>query len=118
MSLNTACPHCGGGLRISKVTCEDCELSLQGDLATPRLYRLSIEDQHFVELFVTASGSLKQMASLLKVSYPTVRGRLDRLIERLHEIRTEDDARKAAILEDVEAGRIAPEHGMRMIDNL
>jgi hypothetical protein len=105
-------------MRISKVTCEDCELSLQGDLATPRLYRLSAEDQRFVELFVTASGSLKQMASVLEVSYPTVRSRLDRLIERLQTARNEDEIRKAKILEDIDGGRISPKRGMRMIDNL
>jgi len=116
--VNTDCPHCGGALRISEVTCQDCELSLRGDLPTPRLYRLSSEDQHFVELFVTASGSLKQMANLLEVSYPTVRGRLDRLIERLEHARGEDEARKAQILDDIEANRISAKRGMRLIENL
>ena len=116
--MKTECQHCGGALRISRVTCEDCELSLHGDLPTPRLYRLSPEDQRFVELFVTASGSLKQMANLLQVSYPTVRGRLDRLIERLEAARAEDEARKAQILQDIDSGRITPRRGLRMIENL
>jgi hypothetical protein len=105
-------------LHITQVTCADCELSLKGDLATPRLYRLSAEDQRFVELFVIASGSLKQTASLLGVSYPTVRNRLDGLIERLESARVEDEARKAQILEDIDIGRISPQRGMQMIENL
>lgn len=113
-----ACPRCQGALQISRVTCEDCELSLQGDLPTPRLYRLSADDQLFVELFVLASGSLKQMASVLEVSYPTVRNRLDGLIGRLEAARVEDEARKARILEDIDAGRVSPQRGMRMIENL
>ena len=56
----TACPYCEGQLRITRVTCADCELSLEGDLTTPRLYRLSAQDQRFIEQFVLASGSLKQ----------------------------------------------------------
>lgn len=117
-AMTSDCPQCGGALRISEVTCSHCRLSLRGDLPTPRLYRLTPEEQRFVELFVTASGSLKQMAELLEVSYPTVRSRLDRLIERLQQAREEDEARKARILDDIEAERISPEHGMRMIANL
>ncbi len=41
------------------------------------------EDLEFVLRFVLASGSLKEMAQSYGVSYPTIRSRLDRLIERL-----------------------------------
>jgi hypothetical protein len=41
---------------------------------------LSRSDQQFVVEFVKASGSLKEMARLLGVSYPTVRSRLDEII--------------------------------------
>ena len=44
---------------------------------------LSEEDMAFVKRFVLASGSLKAMASAYGVSYPTVRLRLDRLIEKI-----------------------------------
>jgi hypothetical protein len=37
----------------------------------------------FLKRFVLASGSLKQLASEYGISYPTVRLRLDRLIERI-----------------------------------
>ena len=36
--------------------------------------------------FVLSSGSLKEMALRYRVSYPTVRNRLDELIERLANI--------------------------------
>ena len=65
-----------------------------------------------------ASGSLKQTAELLEVSYPTVRSRLDKLIARLKEEQARDDERKRRILDDIEAGRILPKQGMRMIENL
>ncbi len=55
---------------------------------------LSDEDRAFIKRFVLASGSLKELAKVYGISYPTVRLRLDRLIEkiRIHdsqEIRTE-----------------------------
>ncbi len=44
---------------------------------------LSEEELRFVKRFVLASGSLKEMAKIYGVSYPTVRLRLDRLIEKI-----------------------------------
>lgn len=56
-----------------------------GDLdAMPRwLKRLSDEDLAFVKRFVLVSGSLKALAQDYGVSYPTIRLRLDRLIEKV-----------------------------------
>lgn len=44
---------------------------------------LEDEDAAFIKKFVLASGSLKEMAGLYGVSYPTVRLRLDRLIQKI-----------------------------------
>jgi hypothetical protein len=112
------CSYCGDAMRVTKLTCEACGLSHEGDFLTPRLYRLAPEEQRFVEMFVLASGSLKQMAELLGVSYPTVRNRLDRLIERIRGEQRRDEERKRQILRDIEEGRIAPKQGMRMIEGL
>ena len=45
--------------------------------------RLDTEDVNFIKNFVLASGSIKEMASTYGVSYPTMRSRLDRLIEKI-----------------------------------
>lgn len=44
---------------------------------------LEDEDLTFIKKFLLASGSLKEVASLYGVSYPTVRLRLDRLIQKI-----------------------------------
>ena len=44
---------------------------------------LDEEDLAFIRKFVLSSGSLKEMAQLYGVTYPTVRLRLDRLIQRI-----------------------------------
>ena len=56
------------------------------------LANLAEEDLAFTKNFVLSSGSLKQMSQLYQVSYPTMRLRLDRLIEkiRLNDNETED----------------------------
>ena len=45
---------------------------------------LSEEELHFVKRFVLASGSLKDLAKQYQVSYPTLRIRLDRLIDKIN----------------------------------
>ena len=44
---------------------------------------LEEEDLAFIKRFVLFSGSLKDLASAYNVSYPTLRLRLDRLIEKI-----------------------------------
>ncbi len=44
---------------------------------------LAEEDWGFVHRFLLASGSLKALAEEYGISYPTVRARLDRLIEKV-----------------------------------
>ena len=47
------------------------------------LGNLSAEDVSFIKRFVLASGSLKELAKAYGITYPTVRLRLDRLIEKI-----------------------------------
>ena len=50
----------------------------------PRWFlELEPEDAAFLKNFALASGSLKEIARLYQVSYPTVRLRLDRLIQKI-----------------------------------
>ena len=47
------------------------------------LASLDEEDVSFIKKFVLASGSLKEVAGIYSVTYPTVRLRLDRLIQKI-----------------------------------
>ena len=52
---------------------------------------LGEDDLLFLKRFLLASGSLKQLAEVYGVSYPTIRNRLDRLIERVNAVETPAD---------------------------
>ncbi len=112
------CPYCSTPMHISKLTCGECALAVEGSMPTPALFRLSQEEQRFAELFLLASGSLKEMARQLEFSYPTIRNRLDQLIEHLETEKQKDKQRQEQILNDIEAGRISAKHGMRLIEGL
>jgi hypothetical protein len=47
------------------------------------MVNLEDEDVTFIKKFLQASGSLKEMARQYGVTYPTVRLRLDRLIQKI-----------------------------------
>lgn len=55
------------------------------------LSNLENEDVGFIKKFVLSSGSLKDMAKIYGVTYPTVRLRLDRII---HKIQLNDNETK------------------------
>lgn len=48
------------------------------------LENLDDEDINFIKKFILSSGSLKEVASLYGVTYPTVRLRLDKLIQKIN----------------------------------
>lgn len=105
-------------MAASRLECGECGLSLEGRFATPRLGRLAGDDQRLIEAFVLCGGSLKMLAEDLSVSYPTVRKRIDGLIERLQDLREADERQAEAWLEAVERGRMKPELAARLMAEL
>lgn len=56
---------------------------MKPDAPRSPLFALDEADLEFITRFVLASGSLKDVAAEYSVSYPTIRVRLDQIIERL-----------------------------------
>lgn len=53
------------------------------DIVPDWMQSLDEEDITFIKKFLLASGSLKEIAKQYQVSYPTVRLRLDKLIQKI-----------------------------------
>ena len=105
--LSTRCPYCFAKVRVKTLLCEACGVEVTGRFEVPRFLELSAEQQRFATEFLLASGSLKEMARKFGISYPTVRARLDRIIECLRGVKPADEERRAAILDAVEEKRIS-----------
>ena len=86
--LPTSCPSCGGNLAVKRLCCDKCDTEVEGLYPLPPLAGLAPDDEDFILEFIKASGSLKDMAILLGVSYPTVRNRLDEIIGKLRQYET------------------------------
>ncbi|MBN1786783.1 MAG: DUF2089 family protein [Sedimentisphaerales bacterium] len=88
--LPTQCPACQSQLNIKKLSCSKCQTEIEGLFTLPAMVRLSIDDQDFILQFVKCSGSLKEIAKRLKLSYPTVRNRIDDIIKQIKSLENQD----------------------------
>ena len=118
------CPVCGDTLAVTRLNCPSCDTSIEGRFQFSRLERLTPEQLGFVELFVSCEGKLNWVAQELKVSYPTVRSRLEEAIRAMgYEVRDAPPAeekqrateQRQAILDDLAAGRISPDDAIRQL---
>jgi len=83
MMLPYLCPACQSQLKVKSLSCDQCGTEVTGLYDLPPLARLPQNDQTFILEFVKCSGSLKDMAKQLGLSYPTVRNLLDEIIEKI-----------------------------------
>jgi len=65
------------------MVCRDCGLTVQGEVEVAALGQLDLEDQVFVTAFLRSHGSIKRMEALFGISYPTVKNRLNRIVNNL-----------------------------------
>ena len=81
--LPLQCPACDSPLRVGRLFCGQCDTEVCGNFELPLLARLTEKEQQFIVDFIKSSGSLKDMAKSMGVSYPTVRNVLDDLIDKV-----------------------------------
>ena len=88
MKLPIICPSCDHTLNVSQMTCPSCATQVNGDYELPTLLKLNREEQEFVLNFFLSSGSIKEMAKQAGNSYPTMRNKMDDLIEKINQLKT------------------------------
>lgn len=112
------CPYCQAPMAVTRMTCEHCHVAIDAQFPLARLSNLPVEHQRFIEMFVLASGSLKQIAEQTGVSYPTVRSRLDKVIEALRTEIAKTAKIKGTILDAVADEKLSPEEKARLIKSI
>lgn len=117
------CPVCGQPMVITRLHCPQCDVTVEGRFTLGRLGLLSPEQLEFVEVYLRCGGKLKAVGELLKLSYPTVRSRLDEVIISLgYEVPGAEDeeeppepVERRRVLDDLAAGRITSEEAVRRL---
>ncbi len=114
------CPACGEGLRVVRLECPACETAVEGRFTPSRFERLTPEQQDFLETFIRVRGNIREVERELGISYPTVRGRLDAIIETLgYRVEPAPDEvppeRRRAILDALNRGEITAEEAVKRL---
>lgn len=121
------CPVCGETLTVTRLTCPACDTGIEGRFEFSRLERLAPEQRAFVEMFVRLDGKLNWVAHEMKISYPTVRARLDEVIRAMgYEVMetppAEEKQRAAeqrqAILDALAAGKINSAEAIKQLQGV
>lgn len=115
----TQCPACASlALEVIKIECTNCNTKFEGQFEISPLLRLRENDLQFILDFVKCSGSLKDMTVIQKVSYPTLRNRLNALIETLESLEINHEISKDKILQLLEEGKISAKDAAIMLKKL
>jgi len=85
------CPACGSGLKVKSLGCDQCQTAIEGRFDIPVLCRLEADEQLFLLAYIKNNGSLKEMARIMNLSYPSVRNRLDDIITRINALEKESN---------------------------
>jgi hypothetical protein len=99
------CPYCGSPMAITRMTCGSCRVSVDAAFPMSRLAMLPVEHQRFIEMFLLSGGNLKEIAEHVGVSYPTIRSRLDKVIETLRAEIAKTKIVKGNVLDAVDQSR-------------
>jgi hypothetical protein len=115
------CPYCGSAMAVTRMGCGRCHVEIAAAFPMSRLAGLPVEHQRFIEMFVLAGGNLKEIAEQVGVSYPTVRSRLDKVIESLRAEIAKTQRVKGNVLDAVtnsDATRPTPADAAKLIKGI
>jgi len=118
-SILTECPVCHDELLVARLVCRNCGTALEGRFTLGRLFQLTPEQLHFVEVFLRCEGRSNRVQEELGLSYPTVRSRLVEVIRALGyevgEEREASDERRQEILGRLARREITSEEAFRLL---
>ena len=101
---------------VTGVRLEGSDISIVGDFELPPLARLRYEDQVFVGEFVRCHGSIKYMEKAFGISYPTVKNRLNRLIQQLQLVQVEQMSEHDEIFDLLDRGEISVQQAAERLE--
>lgn len=114
------CPTCGGQLIIREVRCVDCGTEVRAEYRQCDFCLLTDEQATFLKIFVTSRGNLSEVEKRLGISYPTVRSKLDEIVNVLTKAENQPvpmkkepaKSSRRSILDAVARGEISPEEAL------
>ncbi|HXE55870.1 MAG TPA: DUF2089 family protein [Tepidisphaeraceae bacterium] len=116
--VGSDCPYCSAPMVVTRMACGRCGVAIEADFPMSRLGMLPVEHQRFIEMFVLAGGNLKQIAEQVGVSYPTIRSRLDKVIDSLRSEIAKTQRLKGTVLDAVGADKSNAQQAAKLIKGI
>jgi len=79
----STCPVCNHELAVTRLHCDTCGTTLEGEFTVGRFGRLTKDQLALLESFLRSRGNLRDMERELGISYPTVRSRVEAVVRAL-----------------------------------
>ena len=129
----TKCPVCTHQLKAVKLHCQSCGTQIENTFDFPKIMHLTKEQLEFVEVFIKSRGNIKDVEKELNLSYPTIRAKLDQVIEALTDGKAgtppssthidplekkkkpADSVQKQVILDQLEKGELSAEEALELL---
>jgi hypothetical protein len=119
-------PVTQGELFVSELTGEESGVTIRGRFEIPAYAKLDEENARFLETFLRCRGMLNSVEKELGISYPTVRARLDGLLEALNLTPVKEEKpkpeklaeKRRRVLEQLEKGEITAEEAKEKLGAL
>ncbi|MEO0205683.1 MAG: DUF2089 domain-containing protein [candidate division WOR-3 bacterium] len=78
------CPACGEEMIVSELRCKKCDLRVKKDFSPCAFCNLPEEDYEFLMIFLRTEGKITDIEKVLGVSYPTIKSKIEHLLNNLN----------------------------------
>lgn len=92
---------------VTEVRLAGTDITINGDFELSPLAKLRYEDQVFVSEFVRCHGSIKYMEKAFGISYPTVKNRLNKIVQQLQLVEVVQTSGHDDVFDLLERGEIS-----------
>ncbi|MBX3142647.1 MAG: DUF2089 domain-containing protein [Trueperaceae bacterium] len=119
LPMPTSCPVTGEPLLVTRLESESGAVSIEGRFYPNEFALLPEEQLEFLRIFVKVRGNLKEVERVLGLSYPTVRGRFEKLLLTIgYEVAEDNSEERLQVLDQLDRGELTAEEAAKRLQSL
>ncbi len=119
LPMPTSCPVTGEPLLVTRLESESGGVAIEGRFYPNEFALLPEEQLEFLRIFVKVRGNLKEVERVLGLSYPTVRGRFEKLLLTIgYEVAEDNSEERLQVLDQLDRGELSAEEAAKRLQAL
>lgn len=110
------CPVCDNEMKVTRQHCHNCDTTIEGNFELCKFCKLTDEHKYFIEVFIKNRGNIKEIEKELGISYPTVRNKLENVIQALgYKPERTPSVDKRDVLNKLQSGEITADEAVKLL---